>query len=320
MAISIPGNSGLQYWGISVCNSEDSYFALNSHRLYVFVYVLGYSRMLFIRFTTSTKQYVLEGCLQEGFGCCGIPRELLVDNMKQVVDSHTREGVRFNKGFLDFCDHYEVTPCATPPYWPRSKGKVERGVGYVKRSFLEGRVFVDLDDLNRQADHWVDTVANVRVHGTTGERPCDRYHRETEALKSYEAAPVYESRPVEVRKVMNDSYIRYGGVFYSVEPVAVGQSVVVKADSDRIGAGFEVYLGSERVAVHRRRAPGSPRVTDPEHGEKIRRLVRQGKAVRGRQVRYLQIAPSWHVIGFDSPEVETRSLDLYEQLLQGGLK
>jgi len=288
------------------------------HRLYVFVYVLGYSRMLFIRFTTSIRRHVLEACLQEAFCQLGIPGELLVDNMKQVVDEHTREGVRFNRGFLDFCEHYGVRPCATPPYWPRSKGKVERGVGYVKRSFLEGRVFAELDDLNRQADQWVDGVANVRIHGTTGERPCDRYLDEIETLGRYDRAPVYDARPVEIRKVMNDSYIRYGGVFYSAQPVAVGQSVVVKATSDRIGDEFEVYLGKERVAVHRRRAPGSPRVTATEHEEKIRWLVRQGKAVKGRQVRYLQITLDWDVIGFESPEVETRSLDLYEQVLQGG--
>lgn len=288
------------------------------HKLYVFVFVLGFSRMLYVRFTTSMRRHVLQGCLQGAFERLGIPAEVLVDNMKQVVEGRSSEGVLFNRRFLDFCEHYGVIPSVTPPYWPRAKGKVERGVGYVKRSFLEGRVFVDLEDLNRQADHWVDTVANVRVHGTTGERPCDRYMRETAFLRRYEAVPVYDSRPEKIHKVMNDSYIRYQGVFYSVDPCAVGHSVVVKAGSERVGDEFEVYLGAECVAVHRRRAPGSPRVTLEEHEKKIRQLTRKGKAVRGRQVRFVQIVPEEGGWGYATPEVQTRPLELYEQVLQGG--
>jgi transposase len=63
--------------------------------------------------------------------------------MKQAVEAHTQEGVRYSAEFLDFCGHYEVLAVATPPYWPRAKGTVERGVGYGKRSFLEGRSFTD---------------------------------------------------------------------------------------------------------------------------------------------------------------------------------
>ncbi len=159
-------------------------------KLYVFVMVLGCSRMLFVRFTTSSKLPVLMSCLQEAFGRIGIPREILVDNMRQAVDQHdvTTGTVRWNRSFLDFTEHHEFLPAACPPYWPRAKGKVERGVGYVKKSFLEGRSFTDLSDLNHQVDAWVDTVANVRIHGTTGARPIDRYAEEAPALSVCERA------------------------------------------------------------------------------------------------------------------------------------
>jgi len=233
------------------------------------------------------------------------------------VDAHTREGVRFNRRFLDFCEHYGVAPFAAPPYWPRAKGKVERGVGYVKGSFLEGRRFTDLDDLNRQLDCWIDGVANVRIHGTTGERPCDRWQRELKNLRAYERVPAYDTRPVVVRKVMRDSYIRYSGVFYSVDPVAVGKSVIVKAAGERIGDLFEVYLGSQLVASHRLKPSGSPRVTDPEHERKIRMLTRGRKAVRSRELKFEQILPD-EELEIPMPEVQNRSLELYEQLVAGG--
>ena len=111
--------------------------------LYVFVLVLGYSRMLYAQFTPSTKLPVLLRCLQQGLAVLGIPREILVDNMKQAVDQHdVHTGVvRWNATFLAFAQHYGFLPVACPPYWPRVKGKVERGVGYIKSSFWkDGRL------------------------------------------------------------------------------------------------------------------------------------------------------------------------------------
>ena len=156
--------------------------------------VLGYSRMLFARFTTSSRLPTLLSCLQEGFGELGSPREILVDNMRQAVDQHdvSTGTVRGNKSFLDFAEHHGFLPAACPPYWPRAKGKVERGVGYIKRSFLEGRSFTDRADLNRQIVTWPDTVANVRDHGTTGARPI-RYAEEASALCSLTRVPVYDA-------------------------------------------------------------------------------------------------------------------------------
>src|SRR5919204_6429731 len=75
------------------------------------------------------------------------------------------------------------------PYRPQTKGKVESGVGYVKGNFWPTARFVDDAELNRQAQTWVDTVANVRVHGTTRERPLDRLARERPRLRALPEAP-----------------------------------------------------------------------------------------------------------------------------------
>jgi len=92
-------------------------------KLYVFVMVLGYSRMMYARFTTSTRLPALLGCLSRAFQMLGIPAELLVDNMKQAVDQHdvSTGTVRWNAQFLDFVEHFGVLPVASPPYWPRVK-------------------------------------------------------------------------------------------------------------------------------------------------------------------------------------------------------
>lgn len=298
-------------------------------KLYLFVMVLGYSRMLYGCFTTSSKRPVLLACLARAFAALGVPAEILVDNMKQAVDQHdvSTGTVRWNKRFLDFADHHGFLPVASPPYWPRVKGKVERGIGYVKSSFLEGRCFTDLDDLNRQLAGWLDTVANVRIHGTTGARPVDRHAEELEHLRDLAAIPLYDTRPLEIRCVRSESRISVDGVLYSVDPKAVDHSVSVRAEGENVGDLFRVYLGSEVVAVHRRRAKGSPPVVLAEHAEAIRKQTR-GQAAkayrrRGHQPHFLQL-PTPEEVQIVSqayrfaPAVEVRPLSVYEELLGAG--
>jgi transposase len=294
---TLPGQQAQIDWGecgmITVAGER--------RKLYVFVMVLGYSRMMYARFTTSSRLPVLLACLTRAFGVLGIPREILVDNMKQAVEQHdvTTGVVRWNKQFLDFADHHGFLPVASPPYWPRVKGKVERGVGYIKTSFLEGRSFSDLDDLNRQLEVWLDTVANVRVHGTTRER-------------------------LEFRQVPSDCHISYHAVAYSVDPRAVGRSVSVRAEGENVGDAFSVYLAEELVARHRRRRRGSGRVTLPEHAEAIRRLTRgnglKARRRRGAQPRFVQLGTSEETLLLDrihrgAPAVEVRPLEVYERLV-----
>ncbi len=81
----------------------------------------------------------------------------------------------------------------------RSKGKVESGVKYVKRNALAGRRFASWDDLNAWLEQWSRTVADLRVHGTTHERPIDRFGRER--LVPLGSRPPYKYEQVKLRRV-----------------------------------------------------------------------------------------------------------------------
>ena len=319
---TLPGHQAQIDWG--ECGSIQ--VGGSPHKLYVFVMVLGYSRMLYARFTTSTRLPALLRCLKDAFGVLGIPREILVDNMKQAVESHDviTGTVRFNRTFLDFARHYGFLPVACPPYWPRVKGKVERGVSFVKSSFLEGRCFVDLEDLNSQLQAWLDTVANVRLHATTGQRPTDRHAQELPHLRPLAAIPALDVRPLEFRQVPSDCHISFEGVRYSVDPKAVGHTVVVRPDGDNVGDTFCVFLGETQIARHQRQPQGSRSVTLPGHQEAIRRLSRP-KASRPRKdaaprPHFLQVAVPAFPSGFEDPfrriatSVEVRPLALYDQV------
>lgn len=315
---TVPGRQAQLDWG------ECGTILVNGERkkLYVFVFVLGYSRILFARFTTSTRQPTLLACLRAAFERWGVPRELLVDNMKTVVDRHDlSEGVRFNSGFLDFCEHYGTLPVACPPYWPRAKGKVENAVKYVKRSFLTGRSFVDLDDLNAQLEAWLDGVANVRVHGTTGERPIDRYALEAEALRRAAAVPRFDTRELLIRKVHTDSHVRFAGGAYSVPPDTVGRSVHVRVEETALGEPFEIVHDGRVLAGHQVAGKGA-RVTLPEHRDAIRRAAGQTRRAGPRKAMFEQTPEAtptgplcFHGLGHpvDPPDVQTRSLAEYDR-------
>ena len=114
--------------------------------------------------------------------------------------------------------------------------------------------------------------------------------------------------------VHTDSHIRFENVFYSVDPSAVGRSVLVKIGGEAVGDLIEVYDGDRLVAVHRKAPASVRRVTEPEHERKIRTLTRGRTAIRGRAVHYTQILTPETLIA-SSPQVQTRTLEIYEQLL-----
>ncbi len=180
-------------------------FRLPWGKRYAFLVVLGYSRVLWLQFfTRQTMQHVFEG-LEAAFSFFGgVPHELLFDQMKAVITKDERAGggrVTENAEFLRFAHHWDFRVRACRPYRAKTKGKVERPVSYVRSSFFYGRTFTSDEDLNPQARHWLDHVANVRTHGTLKERPVDRFEHERDLLRPLASRP-YRSfvLPPEVSK------------------------------------------------------------------------------------------------------------------------
>lgn len=174
-----------------------AHFRLPWGRRYALLVVLGYSRLLWLRFYPRKDMPALQRGLESAFGFFGgVPREILFDQMKSVITRDLRpEGGRLieNAEFLRFCAHWGFRPRACRPYRAQTKGKVERPVRYVRQSFFYGRSFAGDADLNAQAEWWLRTIANVRIHQTTGERPVGRFEREERACLRPLAARPYHS-------------------------------------------------------------------------------------------------------------------------------
>ena len=263
--------------------------------IYVFVMVLSFSRMLFVRFTTSMKLGELIRSHLEAFAFFGgWPEQILYDNMKQVRLGREE----WNPLFLDFANHYGLVPKTHRIRRPRTKGKVERAVDYVKDNFLNGRAFDGLEDLNAQRRHWLDTTANVRIHGTTGEQPIVLWRQE--GLTPAGSIAPYEVVEYAPRKADWESFIRFDRRRYSVPPAYAGKELLV----GRRGEQIVVRSGDCVVAEHRVGAHAGDCVADPEHVAALWTLT------LGRTAS--EIVPKWEV-RFASA-VDARPLSVYQEV------
>ncbi len=164
-------------------------------RRYALLVVLGYSRLLWLKFyPRQTLATVIAG-LEEAFAYFeGVPRELLFDQMKAViVEDQRADGGRLleNAEFLRFARHWGFRIRACRPYRAKTKGKVERPVRYVRSNFVYGRDFTGDADLDAQRLAWLDDVANARVHRTIQAVPRDRFLAEEQATLQPLAARAY---------------------------------------------------------------------------------------------------------------------------------
>src|SRR5437870_10789645 len=166
------------------------------NRLSVFVATLGWSRASYVEFVTDERVETLIEAHENAFLAFGAtPREVLYDNMRTVVlerHGYGRGRHRFHPGFLDFARHCGFRPRLCAPYRAQTKGKVERFIRYLRHSFyvpLASRLAqeglsVDRETANLAVRRWLREVANVRVHGTTGEVPAERLAIERVQLQS----------------------------------------------------------------------------------------------------------------------------------------
>jgi transposase len=172
-------------------------FRLPWGKRFALLVVLGYSRLLWLQFYSRQSMAVLMRGLEQAFAAFGgVPVELLFDQMKAVIiDDERAVGGKLleNLEFARFAAHWGFRIRACRPYRARTKGKVERPVGYVRESFFYGREFLNDADLNAQALSWTAQTANARVHRTTQEVPRVRFERDERAILKPLALHPYRS-------------------------------------------------------------------------------------------------------------------------------
>jgi len=237
-------------------------YGATTRKLYCLGVVECHSRLLYVEFTHSQRQDTLHRCLLGAFRFFqGTPKELVHDNMVTAVLERQGPLVRFNEQFLEFLRPFKMVPIACNVAQPQEKGKVEKGaIHYIRHNFWPLRTVRDLADLQTQADHWRDQVANLRLHSTTGQRPIDRF--DPKAMRPLPTL-LPDCRDTAPAKVHTDFAIHFDGNTYTVPPWLIGKSVTVKADHHHLTC----YFKDKAVATHPRCWQRKQRLELPQHRE-----------------------------------------------------
>ena len=266
--------------------------------------VLSWSRALYVEFVRRADLPTFLGCHVRAFEALGgMAKTCLYDNTKLVVLSRDEAGEPiFTPGFLDFSLRVGFVPRLCQPYRPQTKGRVESGIKYVRGNFWPGARFIDEAGLNEQARAWVAGVANQRIHGTIHERPADRLVTEQPTLRPLPDRSRLVPFLRETRTVGRDGYVQWERGWYGVSWKHAGQTVEVQADAETV----QLWLGSERLAVHPRATRPGQRLTAPGQWDGL-------PTADGRPRREALAAQ------VPTVEVQHRSLAIYEALIDSAM-
>ena len=268
---------------------------------HLFVFTLGYSRRQWARaYPHERLDVVLDGHERAFHHFGGVPLSCLYDNPRTQVLGRREGQVLWHPVFEDFARSYGFTPRACQPYRPQTKGKVESGVKYVKRNALAGRRFASWPALNAWLEEWSVTIADQRVHGTTHERPSERFARET--LTPLRARPPYRYERRRQRRVPADALVAIAAARYSVPVQYVGTVVEIHETSTH----YEIFSGPTRIARHEKR-PRFAVVIEPAH---YAGLLRPGATAPP------PAPPRWDPAYRPFGDVEVRDLAIYAALAE----
>ncbi len=260
----------------------------SSRKLSVFTMILGYSRTLFIYFTVSEKMEQFLECIRLGFNYFGgVPRKVVIDNLKTGVLSHQR-GMPpvFHPRFAELGEHYGFKPTACNVRSPYEKGMVEKAVSFVKGNLLKGHEYPSLDTLQAAGVQWLNTVANDRIHSVTGKRPFDLLAEEKTQLTPINPMP-YDTSVLKTMRASSQFRITLDTNRYSVPWRLAGKSLQVKICLDHISLFHDRKLVARHVRSYDRRR-------DFEHSDHVKDLLLRRKNAQSDKllIRFLDLHPT----------------------------
>ena len=278
-------------------------FRSGRRTVHFFVLTLGYSRRGFYWPSPDQRLAQLLDAHErafEHFG--GHTREHLYDRPRTVCYPNDAGRIVWNPTFKAFAEYWSFEPRLCRAYRAQTKGKVESGVKYLKRNFLPGREFIDIEHLSEQLTEWNASIADQRVHGTTHELPIARFEREREALLPSAAQPSFALAARRSRIVASDYLVSYQSNRYSVPFALIGQAVEVQQHDRQL----TIYHRDQIVAQHAVGAGRHELHIRPEHGP--------GAIARNARTRYAPASETNRQAVHE--QVEIRDLSCYERLTE----
>jgi transposase len=221
---------------------------------YVFRIVLSFSRKGYSEaiYHQSTDDFIR--CMENAFWYFGgVTRTIIIDNLKAAVTNADWYDPDIHPKIQSFCEHYGTVIVPTKPYTPRHKGKIERGIGYVKSNALKGRSFSSLQEQNQHLLDWESHIADTRIHGTTRKQVGKLFTEEEKSCLLPLPISRFPSFAEAKRSVHRDGHIEVQQAYYSVPPEYTGREVWARWDGHLVRI-FNSHM--EQIIVHAQVEPG----------------------------------------------------------------
>jgi len=253
-----------------------------------FVIVLSYSRRVFLRFCLNAQMdSFLRGHVEAFAAFGGLARTALYDNLKSVVLERVGDAIRFNPEFLAFAKHYRFEPQPVGIARGNEKGRVERHIDFVRKSFFAAREFTDVADLNAQARCWCEGRAFDRPWPQDDSLTVRQaFAAEQPRLLEPPAAGYALGQRLEVT-VAKTPYVRFDWNDYTVPHTHVRRTLSVLADEQRV----RIFEGITELANHPRSNDRHQQIEDPRHLQTLIEHKRRVRAHRGCDA-LAQVAPA----------------------------
>lgn len=279
-----PGECAQVDWG----NFGSLAVGSTRRRLSFFVMVLCYSRLMYVEFTLSEGMEQFLSCHRHALEFFqGVPVKVVIDNLKVGVLRHLRaEKALFHPRYLDLAAHYGFQPVACNVRKANEKGRVENGVGYVKKNFLNGLDIPCFAAVNPAAAQWRDTIANVRIHGETHRKPIDLFAQEKSRLKPLPVMP-YDCALVRPIAANGCCHVLLDTNRYSVPHLYASQKLTLKLYPDQL----LLFHHEKLIATHPRSYDRRQKISNPDH---TKDLVVQRKKARDQTLLLAFLALSSH--------------------------
>jgi transposase len=164
----------------------------------------------------------------------GIPHQMVYDQTKLAVLAEQYGEVDFNESFFGYANWCGFRTYICNKSDPQTKGKIEAVIRYIKRSFLPGRSFDSLSDLEDQWEKWLREVADVKEHETTGRRPLDLWKQERPYLQPLARQAFLTQPSYRIQRAYEDGFVKVLGNRYSVPSSHHGAEVKVRVTEERV--------------------------------------------------------------------------------------
>ena len=256
-------------------------------RLWAFVMVLSYCRLIFLRFFYDARlPSFLSGHVEAFAFFGGVARTLLYDNLKSAVLERKGSAIRFHPRLLELADHYGFDPRPVAPRRGNEKGRVERAIRFLRTSFFPLRQTWSLEALNRDAQIWCRERSAQRCWPQDRRRSVEQaYFEERAHLLPLPAEP-FPCHETVIAQLRRSPYARFDANRYSVPHDRIQRPVTLRVDLERI----RIFDRQELIAEHARCWDKQQIVENPEHLQALWRAKHKARVHRG-QDRLLRAVP-----------------------------